>query len=450
MADQKFKSKVKLQGGVNLPAQTASRAPVIDGSGDLVSSSVTSTELGHLSGVTSPIQTQITAAQGDATQALADAAAAQADATQALSDAAAAQTSINNHLSDTTDAHDASAISSVPSGNLAATDVQGALNELQSDVDSRIPSSEKGANNGVATLDAGGKVPVSQLPSSVMTYEGVWNASTNSPSLADGVGDAGMVYRVGTAGSQNLGSGSISFEVGDYVIYNGSIWEKSDTTDAVASVNGQTGIVSLDSDDITEGATNLYFTDERAQDAIGAMIADSDTIDLTYTDGTPELKADVKTQMSITSDASGIKLSGDAATPGNSKYYGTDGSGVKGFHALPNVGASAGDLVETSFSLANNQASAANVTGLSFSTAVVRSFKALVSVEIDATADLFEAFELVGINKGGSFEMSVSAVGDESGVTLSITAGGQVQYTSANYAGFVSGAIKFRAQTLTL
>jgi len=44
---------------------------------------------------------------------------------------------IANHISDASDAHDASAISSVPSGNLAATDVQGALDELQSDLDSR-------------------------------------------------------------------------------------------------------------------------------------------------------------------------------------------------------------------------------------------------------------------------------------------------------------------------
>lgn len=37
------------------------------------------------------------------------------------------------------------------------------------------------------------------------------------------------------------------------------------------------------------------YTDEMAQDAVGGMIADTSTIDLTYTDGTPELKADLKT-----------------------------------------------------------------------------------------------------------------------------------------------------------
>ncbi len=163
-------------------------------------------------------------------------------------------------------------------GDLTADDAQEAIDELNDRViateavaDAAIPATEKGANNGVATLDGGGKVPVSQLPSAVMTYEGVWNASTNSPSLEDGTGDAGMVYRVGTAGSQDLGSGSIAFNVGDYVIYNGTIWEKSDTTDAVASVNGQTGIVSLDTGDIAESG-NLYFTDERAQDAVISQV----------------------------------------------------------------------------------------------------------------------------------------------------------------------------------
>jgi hypothetical protein len=50
-------------------------------------------------------------------------------------DTRATTTALNDHLSDTTDAHAASAITNTPSGNLAATTVQGALNELQGDVD---------------------------------------------------------------------------------------------------------------------------------------------------------------------------------------------------------------------------------------------------------------------------------------------------------------------------
>lgn len=92
---------------------TASRAIVTNGSKVLASSATTATELGYVSGVTSAIQTQL--------------------------DAKALATDLNNHINDATDAHDASAISSVPSGNLAATDVQAALNELQSDIDLRAP-----------------------------------------------------------------------------------------------------------------------------------------------------------------------------------------------------------------------------------------------------------------------------------------------------------------------
>lgn len=140
-------------------------------------------------------------------------------------------------------------------------------------IDTAIQSSEKGANNGVATLDSGGKVPVSQLPNSVMEFQGAWNASTNSPTLADGAGNAGDVYRVSVAGTQDLGSGSQSYGVGDWVMYNGSIWQHSPATDAVTSVNGQTGAVSLTTTNISEG-TNLYFTDTRARTA---AVADSIT-----------------------------------------------------------------------------------------------------------------------------------------------------------------------------
>lgn len=51
-----------------------------------------------------------------------------------------ANSNLTNHLNDTVDAHDASAISSVASGNLAATTVQDALDELQTDVDTREKS----------------------------------------------------------------------------------------------------------------------------------------------------------------------------------------------------------------------------------------------------------------------------------------------------------------------
>ena len=121
-------------------------------------------------------------------------------------------------------------------------------------------SANKAQNNGYASLDAGGKVPVTQLPASVMHYLGAWNADTNTPAISDG-GDfiSGDIYLVSVAGTQDLGSGSITFAEGDWVVYNGSIWEKSINSNAVVSVNSQTGVVSLDADDIDDTTTAHKF-----------------------------------------------------------------------------------------------------------------------------------------------------------------------------------------------
>ena len=114
-----------------------------------------------------------------------------------------------------------------------------------------IPTTEKGATLGVATLDAGGQVPVSQLPPmGDLNYQGTWNASTNTPTLTSSVGTKGYYYVVSVAGSTNL-NGITDWQVGDWAVYNGSVWQKIDNTDAVTSVNGYTGTVVLTQTDIS-------------------------------------------------------------------------------------------------------------------------------------------------------------------------------------------------------
>ena len=128
-----------------------------------------------------------------------------------------------------------------------------------------------GVANGVATLDATGVVPVSQLPAAVLgtlKYQGTWNASTNTPTLASGVGTQGYYYVVDVAGSTNL-DGITDWKVGDWAIYSGTAWQKIDNTETVSSVNGYVGAVVLTTSDIAEG-TNLYYTDTRARAALSA------------------------------------------------------------------------------------------------------------------------------------------------------------------------------------
>jgi hypothetical protein len=98
-------------------------------------------------------------------------------------------------------------------------------------------------------------------------FQGTWNASTNTPTLVSSVGTNGHYYIVSVAGSTNL-DGITDWQVGDWAIFASTSWQKVDNTDAVSSVNGFTGAVSLTTDNIAEGATNLYFTNTRARTAI--------------------------------------------------------------------------------------------------------------------------------------------------------------------------------------
>jgi uncharacterized protein YaiE (UPF0345 family) len=105
-----------------------------------------------------------------------------------------------------------------------------------------------GGANGVATLDSSGKVPVYQLPASVVTYLGTWNAATNTPTLTNGTGDAGDMYLCNVAGTVNFGAGPITFAVGDWVLYGSGTWQKS---------NGQNGTVTSVAASITGNSLGI-------------------------------------------------------------------------------------------------------------------------------------------------------------------------------------------------
>jgi hypothetical protein len=111
---------------------------------------------------------------------------------------------------------------------------------------------------------------------------------------------------------------------------------------------------------------------------------------------------------------------------------------------------STGDIDEKLFSISNSQALPDNVHNFVFSNSIVRAFEALVSIEIEATASLYETVKISGIQKGSDWDITLISSGDISGVAFSITTSGQIQYTSDNVAGFVSGILKFRAITTSV
>lgn len=118
-------------------------------------------------------------------------------------------------------------------------------------------------------------------------FQTTWNASTNSPALTSSVGTKGYYYIVSVAGSTNL-DGITDWQVGDWAIFDGSVWRKVDNTDAVVSVNGFTGAVSLTTANISESG-NLYYTDARARNAIsvsGSLSYNPTTGVISYTQPT--------------------------------------------------------------------------------------------------------------------------------------------------------------------
>jgi hypothetical protein len=112
-----------------------------------------------------------------------------------------------------------------------------------------------------------------------VTYEGTWNASTNTPTLTSSVGTQGEYYVVSVAGSTNL-NGITDWQPGDWAIFNGSVWEKVDNTDAVTSVNGQTGTVVLTAANVGAVA-NTTFVNATGLLTGGGQLTGNVALDLT-------------------------------------------------------------------------------------------------------------------------------------------------------------------------
>lgn len=81
---------------------------------------------------------------------------------------------------------------------------------------------------------------------SAMAYQGTWNASTNSPSLATGTGTQGYYYRVSVAGSTTLDDVT-SWAVDDIAIFDGSEWLKGPS-----SRRFEGGVIDMLAKDIAE------------------------------------------------------------------------------------------------------------------------------------------------------------------------------------------------------
>ena len=139
-----------------------------------------------------------------------------------------------------------------------------------------------GTSQGVLDAIASLQAQIDSIASG-LEYQGTWNASTNVPTLTSSVGTAGYYYIVATAGSTNL-NGVTDWQVGDWAVFNGSVWQKIDQTNLVTSVAGRTGAVVLSNTDIsglgtmsTQAANNVSITGGSITGITDLAIADGGT-----------------------------------------------------------------------------------------------------------------------------------------------------------------------------
>lgn len=143
----------------------------------------------------------------------------------------------------------------------------------------------------VVTLTTGGKLRQAQVPAIAITEVFVAATIAARDALTVGSGDGeiqegDVVIVTDASADPAVTSGGASY------IYDGSAYERLLTPDSpVTSVNGATGVVSLDTDDISEGSTNLYYTEARVSantDVAANTAARHDAVTLNSDDPTQE------------------------------------------------------------------------------------------------------------------------------------------------------------------
>lgn len=150
-----------------------------------------------------------------------------------------------------------------------------------------------------------------------LNYKGTWNANTNSPALASGVGTKGDYYVVSVAGTTTL-DGISNWGIGDWAVFNGSVWQR---VEGGADLNG----VNLS----VTGTTTL--SGLTASTAL-ALNASKEVVSVTNTGSGNNVLA---TSPQIATPT----LTGDVSMTTGNLVVGTSGKGID-FSATPGTGTS--------------------------------------------------------------------------------------------------------------
>ena len=120
----------------------------------------------------------------------------------------------------------------ITNGGGTSQSVLDTLASLQTQINNLIPSQT--GNSGKFLTTNGSALSWASVAGG-LSYQGTWNASTNTPTLASSTGINGYYYIVATAGSTNL-NGITDWAIGDWLLFNGSVWQKIDQSETLQFV----------------------------------------------------------------------------------------------------------------------------------------------------------------------------------------------------------------------
>jgi hypothetical protein len=247
---------------------------------------------------------------------------------------------------------------------------------------------------------------------------------------------------VSVAGSTNL-NGITDWQVGDWAVYNGSVWQKIDNTDAVTSVNGYTGTVVLTTTDVAEG-TNQYFTTARARTSVSAGTG------ISYDSGTGVITNSAPDQTVSIASGTGISATGTypaftvTNTAPDQTVVLTAGTGISTSGTYPNFTITntspslGGDVVGPASATDNAIARYDTTTGKLLQNSVVTigdtgatTGITTLSASTSVTTPIVQAVNSAGLalkNSAGTTQMSMGAGG---GDNLSINVSTNLDGTNA-------------------
>jgi len=267
-----------------------------------------------------------------------------------------------------------SGVTSVASGNTNTLTKTGTTSVTLTPKTAAVTSSSSNLATGAQIQKA-----INDALTGVLQFEGTWNASTNSPSLASNVGTSGDYYIVSVAGSTNL-NGITDWQIGDWAVFANTTWTKVDNsqvgnmsswtikegngTESTTVTNGETvtiaqgsGIQSEMTSTSSGGTITITNTDRGSSQSIFKNVTDgkgiikagsnNDTLTLVGCKGTNVQVDEESRTVTICADQQTLSVSGQTLTisDGNSVTMPTNTGpqGPKGDQGIQGIQGVKGD-----------------------------------------------------------------------------------------------------------